>query len=122
MIIIAPLTSIIEDQLADLRTRGFRAAVLSYLNEVELEECSLEIILCSAGEAVTKEFTNLLKRGSSKFKAFAYHIILVGRVAIVFLSVENGEITATSAAELSCTSQFFLWRRNVVSRLLLDLL
>ena len=44
MIIFAPLTSIIDDQLADLRTRGFRAAVLSYLNQVELEECSLEIM------------------------------------------------------------------------------
>ena len=32
--IIAPLTSIIEDQLADLRLRGFRAA--AYLFEVKL--------------------------------------------------------------------------------------
>ena len=59
LIIIAPLTSIIEDQLADLRSRGFRAAVLSSLNPVELEECSLEIILYSAEGAITKEFTSL---------------------------------------------------------------
>ena len=75
LITIAPLTSIVEDQLADLRSRGFRVAALSSLSQVEWEECSLEIILCSSEEAVTKGFTSLLKRGSSKFKAFAYHII-----------------------------------------------
>ena len=31
---------IIEDQLADLRSRGFRAAALSSLSSAELEECS----------------------------------------------------------------------------------
>ena len=40
LIFIAPLTSIIEDQLADLRSRGFRAAALSSLSSAELEECS----------------------------------------------------------------------------------
>ena len=63
---IARLTSIMEDQLADLRSRGFRGAALSSLSLVELEECSLEIILCSAEEAITKEFTSLLKGDSSK--------------------------------------------------------
>ena len=62
LIIIAPLTSIIEDQLADLRSRGFRAAALSSLSPVEIKECSLEIILCSAEEAITKEFNSLLVR------------------------------------------------------------
>ena len=60
LIIIAPLMSIIEDQLADLRSRGFRAAALSFLSQIELEECSVEIILCSAAGARTKEFTCLL--------------------------------------------------------------
>ncbi len=64
LIVIAPLTSIIEDQLADLRSRGIRAAALSSLSSAELEECSLEIILCSAEEAISKEFTSLLKRES----------------------------------------------------------
>ena len=40
LIVIAPLISIIEDQLADLRLRGFRAAALSSLSSAELEECS----------------------------------------------------------------------------------
>ena len=40
LIVIAPLTSVIEDQLADLRSRGFRAAALSSLSSAELEECS----------------------------------------------------------------------------------
>ena len=55
---------------------------------VELEECSLEIILCSVEEVLTKEFTSLLKIGSSKFKAFTYHIILVPRVASVLVCGE----------------------------------
>ena len=40
LIVIAILTSIIEDQLADLRSRGFLAAALSSLSSAELEECS----------------------------------------------------------------------------------
>ena len=94
MITIAPLMSMIEDQLANLRLRGFHPAVSSSLSQVELEECSLEIILCSAEKAVTKKFTSLLKRGSSKLKAFAYHIILVARVAPILVFREwrnNGD-------------------------------
>ena len=94
MIIIAPLISRIEDQLADFYSQGFRAAALSSLSQVELEECSLEIILCSVEEVLMKEFTCLLKRGSSKFKAFTYHIILVTRVDSVLVCSEwrnNGD-------------------------------
>ena len=39
-----------------------------------------------------KEFTSLVKRGSSKLKAFAYLVILVARVSsILKLSVKDGE-------------------------------
>ena len=58
--------SIIKDQLADLQSRGFRAAKLSYLKTSEFKECKVEIILCSAEEALTKEFTSELKSSSSK--------------------------------------------------------
>ena len=47
--------SIIKDQLADLQSRGFRAAKLSSLKTSEFKECRVEIILCSAEEALTKE-------------------------------------------------------------------
>ena len=67
MLIITLLTSIIKDQLADLRSPGFHATVYFSLSQVELEECSLEIILCSVEEVLSKEFTSLLKRGSSMF-------------------------------------------------------
>ena len=58
--------SIIKDQLADLQSRGFRAAKLSSLKTSEFKECRVEIILCSAEEALTKEFTSELKSSSSK--------------------------------------------------------
>ena len=58
--------SIIEDQLADLQSRGFRAAKLSFLKTSELKECRVEIILCSAEETLTKEFTSELKSSSLK--------------------------------------------------------
>ena len=57
--------SIIKDQLADLQSRDFRAAKLSYLKTSEFKECRVEIILCSAEEALTKEFTGELKSSSS---------------------------------------------------------
>ena len=66
LLIIARLKRIIKDQLADLCLRGLQAAALSSLSQVELEECNLEIILYSAEEALTREFTSLLKRSSSK--------------------------------------------------------
>ena len=58
--------SIIKDQLADLQSRGFRAAKLSSLKTSEFKECRVEIILCSAEGALTKEFTSELKSSSSK--------------------------------------------------------
>ena len=59
-------TSIIKDQLADLQSRDFRAAKLSSLKTSEFKEYRVEIILCSAEEALTKEFTSELKNSSSK--------------------------------------------------------
>ena len=58
--------SIIKDQLADLQSRGFRAAKLSSLKTSEFKECRVEIIVCSAEEALTKEFTSELKSSSLK--------------------------------------------------------
>ena len=58
--------SIFKDQLADLQSRGFPAAKLSSLKTSEFKECRVEIILCSAEEALTKEFTSELKSSSSK--------------------------------------------------------
>ena len=58
--------SIIKDQLANLQSRDFRAAKLSSLKKSEFKECRVEIILCSAEEALTKEFTSELKCSSSK--------------------------------------------------------
>ena len=58
--------SIIKDQLADLQSRGFRAAKLSSLKTSEFKECRVEIILCSAEETLTKEFTSELKSSCSK--------------------------------------------------------
>ena len=58
--------NIIKDQLADLQSRGFRAAKLSSLKTSEFKECRVEIIVCSAEEALTKEFTSELKSSSSK--------------------------------------------------------
>ena len=59
-------TSIIKDQLADLQSQDFRAAKLSSLKTSEFKEYRVEIILCSAEEALTKEFSSELKSSSSK--------------------------------------------------------
>ena len=75
LIIISPLTSV----LSKTSSRGFRTAVLSSLSPVELEECSLQIILCSAEEAITKEFTSLLKRDSSKLHQRVCCIVIDGQ-------------------------------------------
>ena len=44
----------------------FRAEKLSSSKTSEMKECRVEIILCSAEEALTKEFTSELKSSSSK--------------------------------------------------------
>ena len=59
--IISPLTSIMNDQLKELKTLGYAAANLSELSTVELKECEFNILLSSAEEAMTIGFQNELK-------------------------------------------------------------
>ena len=47
---IAPLNSIIEDQFADLNSKGYRAATLSSLRSDNLKDLHVDIILGSAEE------------------------------------------------------------------------
>lgn len=64
--IISPLTSIMNDQLKELKTLGYAAANLSELSTVELKECEFNILLSSAEEAMTIGFQNELKDNSTK--------------------------------------------------------
>ena len=56
ILLIAPLASIIKDQLNELRTQGYLAADLSSLRPDNLKVCEFKIILSSAEEVMKAEF------------------------------------------------------------------
>lgn len=66
LLVISPLNSIIEDQLADLRSRGFVASALASLKPGELKNCDAEILLSSAEDALKSNFTAVLKNTASR--------------------------------------------------------
>ena len=70
-LVIAPLNSIIEDQFTDLNSKGYRAATLSSLKPNNLKDLHVNIILGSAEEALSSEFTAKLKKSLLKATSVA---------------------------------------------------
>ena len=58
-LVIAPLNSIIEDQFADLNSKGYRATTLSSLKLDNLKDLHVDIIFGSAEEALSSELRGL---------------------------------------------------------------
>ena len=48
------LASHISDELEHYSSRGFRPAALSAFSTTEIEHCNVEILLCSAEQALAK--------------------------------------------------------------------
>ena len=66
ILVIAPLASIIKDQLNELRSQGYLAADLSSFGPDELKACDFKIILSSAEEVMKAEFQDELKNRESE--------------------------------------------------------
>ena len=76
MLVISPLNSIIEDQLAKLSTLGLPASDLSTLTIDEVKACQFKVLLSSAEGVLNGDFQNVLKDGSSKLHNFLSCIVV----------------------------------------------
>ena len=66
VLVVAPLTSIIKDQIFQLNTLGYPAAALSELKSEELKTCKFKILFGSAEDVLKKEFQDELKNSTTE--------------------------------------------------------
>ena len=64
-LVVAPLSSIIKDQVETLQDKGFTAADISKLSECEMRECSLSFLFVSAEEVLKPKFQAELRNPES---------------------------------------------------------
>jgi ATP-dependent DNA helicase RecQ len=65
ILVICPLTSIIEDQIAEARSLGIKCVTLLEISLLELKQSAFDIVFSSAERVMEKEFKNILKDSSS---------------------------------------------------------
>ena len=70
VLVISPLNSIIEDQLAKLNYLGLPTSDLSTLNIEDVKACQFKALLSLPERVLNREFKNVLKYGSSKLHNF----------------------------------------------------
>ena len=67
VLVICPLTSIIQDQIAEAKALGITCVSLHDLEEVK--QNTFQLVFSSAERAMEKDFRNLLKDNSSRGEA-----------------------------------------------------
>ena len=60
VLVIAPLASIINDQITSLRSSGYPVADLKVLQQDDLERCDFKILFSSAEDVLTRKFQDHL--------------------------------------------------------------
>ncbi|XP_028419253.1 ATP-dependent DNA helicase Q-like 3 [Dendronephthya gigantea] len=60
VLVIAPLSSIIDDQITVLHSSGYSAADVKCLQQEDLERCDFKVLFGSAENVLTTKFQNLL--------------------------------------------------------------
>ena len=69
VLVIAPLSSIIDDQITALKSSGYPAADVKFLQHEDLERCDFKVLFSSAENVLTTKFQDhLLDRQSELHK------------------------------------------------------
>ena len=61
VLVIAPLSSIIDDQITALKSSGYPAADVKFLQHEDLERCDFKVLFSSAENVLTTKFQDHLR-------------------------------------------------------------